>query len=87
MVDFIQKAIKKPGAFTKQAKRAKMTVKGFETKVLKNPKNYSSFEKNGLIPNMLPVNYNMAPAYNSADASLWYLWAVQEFVNYTFLEH
>jgi len=42
MVDFIKNAIKKPGSFSKQAKRAKMTVKGFETKVLNNPKNYSS---------------------------------------------
>ena len=42
MPDFIKNAIKNPGAFTKQAKRAKMTVKGFENKVLSNPKNYSS---------------------------------------------
>ena len=42
MPDFIKNAIKNPGAFTKQAKRAKMTVKGFESKVLRNPKNYSS---------------------------------------------
>ena len=42
MPDFIKNAIKNPGAFSKQAKRAKMTVKGFETKVLSNPKNYSS---------------------------------------------
>jgi len=42
MVDFIKKAIKKPGAFTAQAKKAGMSVKGFESKVLKNPKNYST---------------------------------------------
>lgn len=42
MVDFIKGAIKNPGAFTKQAKKAGMTVKGFESKVLKNPKNYSA---------------------------------------------
>tara|TARA_R110002073_G_scaffold320611_1_gene496115 strand:+ start:73 stop:258 length:186 start_codon:yes stop_codon:yes gene_type:complete len=42
MVDFIKGAIKKPGALTKQAKKAGMSVKSFESKVLKNPKNYSA---------------------------------------------
>jgi len=42
MVDFIKKAVKKPGSFTAQAKKAKMTVKAFQNKVLKNPSKFSS---------------------------------------------
>lgn len=39
---WIQKAIKKPGSFTAQAKREGMSVSGFRDKVLSNKENYSS---------------------------------------------
>ena len=39
---FIKAAIKKPGAFTAQAKRAGLTVPKMTAKVLANKKNYSS---------------------------------------------
>lgn len=38
---WIQKAIKKPGSFTAQAKREGMSVSGFKNKVLANKENYS----------------------------------------------
>lgn len=38
---WIQKAIKKPGSFTAQAKREGMSVSGFKNKVLSNKENYS----------------------------------------------
>lgn len=41
MPNFIKKAIKKPGAFTKQAKRAGQSVKKFTTSVLNNPGRFS----------------------------------------------
>jgi len=41
MPNFIKKAIKKPGSFTKQAQRAGQSVKKFTTSVLTNPSKYS----------------------------------------------
>lgn len=38
---WIQKAIKRPGAFTAKAKKAKKSVAGFAAAVTKNPKKYS----------------------------------------------
>jgi len=42
MVNFIQKAIKKPGAFKKSAVRAKQSVKSFTKSVLDKPSKYSA---------------------------------------------
>ena len=42
---WIQKAIKKPGAFTAQAKRKKMTVAQFANEVLKKGSKYSEKTK------------------------------------------
>jgi hypothetical protein len=39
---WIKKAIKKPGSFTAQAKRAGMTVAGFRSKVLANKEDFSA---------------------------------------------
>ena len=39
---WIQKAIKRPGAFTKKAKAADMSTAAFGSKVRGNPKDYSS---------------------------------------------
>lgn len=39
---WIQKAIKRPGAFTAKAKKAKKSVSAFATTVTKNPKKYST---------------------------------------------
>ena len=39
---WIQKAIKRPGAFTKKAKAANMSTAAFGKKVRGNPKDYSS---------------------------------------------
>ncbi len=43
---------------------------------------FGRFVKNGLIPNFLPENSD-EPAYNSVDASLWYVNAVLQYVKYT----
>ena len=42
---WIQKAIKKPGAFTAQAKRKKMSVSQFADEVLKKDSKYSETTK------------------------------------------
>jgi len=39
---FIHKAIKRPGALTRKAKKAKMTVKGFTAKVLRTPSKFTT---------------------------------------------
>jgi hypothetical protein len=39
---WIQKAIKRPGAFTAKAKKAKMSVPAFAAAVKKNPSKYST---------------------------------------------
>ncbi len=43
---------------------------------------YASYEKDGLIPNILPGGPGLPPAYNSIDACLWYCWAVQMYLKY-----
>lgn len=40
--NWIQGAIKRPGAFTAKAKKAKKSVAGFATAVTKNPSKYSA---------------------------------------------
>lgn len=42
MSDWIQKAIKNPGSFTRQAKRNDMTVPQFTKEVLSHKKNYDT---------------------------------------------
>ncbi len=42
---------------------------------------YSKCIKNGLIPNMFPEN-GKDPSYNTADASLWYFYAVYNYLKY-----
>jgi hypothetical protein len=39
--NWIQKAIKSPGALTKQAKKAKMSTQKFADQVLKNPEDHT----------------------------------------------
>ena len=39
--------------------------------------------KDGLIPNFLPEEAGQEPAYNSVDATLWYVNAVWQFLKYT----
>jgi len=39
---FIQKAIKRPGAFTEKAKRAGMSVQAFARRVLANPDKFDA---------------------------------------------
>lgn len=41
---------------------------------------FASCEKNGLIPNFISADGN---AYNSVDASLWFVWALQQYAAYT----
>ncbi|MBI4243343.1 MAG: glycogen debranching enzyme family protein [Planctomycetes bacterium] len=43
-------------------------------------KTFAQHEKNGLIPNFLSTNGN---AYNSADTSLWFIWAIQKYLEST----
>jgi len=38
---WIQKAVRRPGAFTAQAKRAKMSVQGFAREVIAHPSKYT----------------------------------------------
>jgi hypothetical protein len=40
--NWIQGAIKRPGAFTAKAKKAKMSVAGYASAVTKNPSKYSA---------------------------------------------
>ncbi len=42
---------------------------------------FASFEENGLFPNQL--NVHGRSGYNTVDASLWFFWAVQKYVEYT----
>ena len=42
---------------------------------------FASFEKNGLFPNQL--NVYGGSGYNTVDASLWFFWAAQKYVEYT----
>lgn len=40
---------------------------------------FSRYIKNGIVPNMFPDD-NMPPLYNTADASLWYFYAVWQYL-------
>lgn len=42
---------------------------------------FAQYAKNGIIPNMFPDN-GQAPLYNTADASLWYFYAVYKYLTY-----
>lgn len=42
---------------------------------------FARYIKNGIVPNMFPDD-NAAPLYNTADASLWYFYAVWQYLNY-----
>jgi glycogen debranching enzyme len=43
---------------------------------------FARYIKNGIVPNMFPDN-DAAPLYNTADASLWYFYAVWQYLAYT----
>jgi predicted glycogen debranching enzyme len=43
---------------------------------------FLAYEKEGLIPNLFPDNPG-APAYNTADASLWAFWCLYKYFQYT----
>lgn len=42
---------------------------------------FAKYIHNGIVPNMFPDN-NLAPIYNTADASLWYFYAVYQYLQY-----
>ena len=42
---------------------------------------FANYIHNGIVPNMFPDN-NLAPLYNTADASLWYFYAVYQYLQY-----
>lgn len=42
---------------------------------------FSRYIKNGIVPNMFPDD-NTPPLYNTADASLWYFYAVWQYLQY-----
>lgn len=42
---------------------------------------FAQYVKNGLVPNMFPDD-NAAPLYNTVDASLWYFYAVEQYLHY-----
>ena len=42
---------------------------------------FSRYLHHGIVPNMFPDD-NMPPLYNTVDASLWYFYAVYQFLNY-----
>ena len=56
---------------TKRFKEAKEILKSF-----------AMYEKNGLISNMFP-DFKDPPIYNTADASLWYVYACYKYATYT----
>ncbi len=43
---------------------------------------FAKYVKNGLVPNMFP-DVGSAPLYNTVDASLWYFYAVDQYLKYT----
>ncbi|MCR5427692.1 MAG: hypothetical protein K6F16_01720, partial [Lachnospiraceae bacterium] len=49
-------------------------------------KTFAMYEKDGLIPNMFPDG-GQEPLYNTADASLWYFYAVHKYLEYTAGRH
>lgn len=44
---------------------------------------FSRYLKNGLIPNMFPSTDADEPIYNTVDASMWYFYSVDKYLNYT----
>lgn len=44
---------------------------------------FSKYLKNGLIPNVFPNCDDEAPYYNTVDASMWYFYAVDKYLEYT----
>ncbi|MGN0156158.1 MAG: amylo-alpha-1,6-glucosidase [Lachnospiraceae bacterium] len=42
---------------------------------------FARYLKNGIVPNMFPDD-NASPLYNTADASLWYFYAVERYLHY-----
>ena len=42
---------------------------------------FAKYIHNGIVPNMFPDD-NMPPLYNTVDASLWYFYAVYQYLNY-----
>ncbi len=44
---------------------------------------FARYEKNGLIPNVFPDKSTDAAVYNTVDASLWYFYAVDQYLKYT----
>lgn len=47
---------------------------------------FTKYVKNGMIPNMFPDD-GQDPLYNTADASLWYFYAVYKYLEYTNTEN
>jgi predicted glycogen debranching enzyme len=45
--------------------------------------NFAKHVKHGLIPNLIPDKLGQKPAYNTVDATLWYVNAVLQYVKYT----
>lgn len=43
---------------------------------------FAQYIKNGLVPNMFPDN-DTPPLYNTVDASLWFFYAVKQYLTYT----
>jgi predicted glycogen debranching enzyme len=50
----------------------------YEKEAIQVFQRFASFEKDGLIPNLIDESGKQA-FYNSVDASLWYFWAMQQF--------
>ncbi|MCF0132102.1 MAG: glycogen debranching enzyme N-terminal domain-containing protein [Pseudobutyrivibrio sp.] len=44
-------------------------------------KTFAQYAKNGIVPNMFPDD-GLEPLYNTADASLWYFYAVHNYLKY-----
>lgn len=44
---------------------------------------FASYTRDGLIPNLFPDDPSMEPAYNTVDASLWFVHAVGKYLEYT----
>jgi predicted glycogen debranching enzyme len=45
--------------------------------------NFAKYAKEGLIPNFIPDKLDQEPAYNTVDATLWYVNAVLQYLKYT----
>ena len=48
-------------------------------------KSFAMYVKDGLVPNMFP-DEGLEPLYNTADASMWYFYAVHKYLEYTGLD-